>query len=201
VIKRDAFLYLDPKGKGEDFAQCRSCMMWTGTAGAHPLRCHIHGKGRKITGDHTCGYYVHGKPMPNGPIMRSVTPKESGLLKKEVRCENCKHFNSSASECGYFVKLNKTGGHALNVIVNYEGCCNAWEEDKMPADEIMGKYKKGTLQSSSGHKVTNPAQARAIAHSYAKKSKPKRRKKKGGISGMLQTRYGAEGGNSNPVNY
>ena len=40
----------------------------------------------------------------------------------------------------------------------------------MPASEIMHKFKHGTLKSSSGAKVTNPAQARAIAASYGNKS-------------------------------
>jgi hypothetical protein len=39
----------------------------------------------------------------------------------------------------------------------------------MPAAEIMRKFKAGTLKSGSGHPVTNPAQARAIAASYGKK--------------------------------
>lgn len=39
----------------------------------------------------------------------------------------------------------------------------------MPASEIMHKFKAGTLRSSSGQKVTNPAQARAIAASYGKR--------------------------------
>ena len=37
----------------------------------------------------------------------------------------------------------------------------------MPADEIMSKFKAGTLKSGSGRKVTDRAQAKAIAASYA----------------------------------
>lgn len=39
----------------------------------------------------------------------------------------------------------------------------------MPADEIMRKYKAGTLKSGSGGKVKNRKQALAIAASYARK--------------------------------
>jgi hypothetical protein len=37
----------------------------------------------------------------------------------------------------------------------------------MPADEIMSKFKSGTLRSGSGHEVTDREQAKAIAASYA----------------------------------
>ena len=37
----------------------------------------------------------------------------------------------------------------------------------MPADEIMSKFKAGTLRSGSGHRVTDREQAKAIAASYA----------------------------------
>lgn len=46
----------------------------------------------------------------------------------------------------------------------------------MPASEIMHKFKKGTLKSSSGKKVTSHKQAIAIAASYNKKSKGKKKK-------------------------
>ena len=37
----------------------------------------------------------------------------------------------------------------------------------MPADEIMSKFKAGTLRSGSDHRVTDREQAKAIAASYA----------------------------------
>lgn len=49
-----------------------------------------------------------------------------------------------------------------------------WEL-KMPASEIMHKFKHGTLRSGSGQKVTNPAQAKAIAASYGTKGHLKKR--------------------------
>lgn len=41
----------------------------------------------------------------------------------------------------------------------------------MPSSQVMPKFKRGTLKSSSGQKVTNPAQARAIAASEAREEK------------------------------
>lgn len=42
----------------------------------------------------------------------------------------------------------------------------------LPANQrgsvVMSEFKRGTLYSGSGHKVTNPAQAKAIAHSESK---------------------------------
>jgi len=58
----------------------------------------------------------------------------------------------------------------------------------MPAEEIMRKFKAGTLKSSSGQRVTNPAQARAIAASYGpKKKRPvvRRHVKKSKQTGMM----------------
>jgi hypothetical protein len=190
MIKRAAFLYFDPKGDAEErsrHAQCSTCMMWTSNAGANPLRCHIHGKKLRVHGDDTCGLYVHGKPMPKGPVMKLVSTKESGFLRHtEVRCENCAHFSPAQSRCGLYEQLNKLRRFELDADVHPQGCCNAWEEDDMPASEIMSKFKKGSLRSSSGHKVTNPAQARAIAHSYGSEGDKPKRKKKGKVSGMLR---------------
>jgi hypothetical protein len=42
----------------------------------------------------------------------------------------------------------------------------------------MKEFSKGTLKSSSGKKVTDPAQAKAIAMSESGQSKKKRRKRK-----------------------
>ena len=61
----------------------------------------------------------------------------------------------------------------------------AKKRKKLPAKEkvgvVMKEFKRGTLNSGSGQKVTNPKQAIAIALSEAKlskKKKPKAKKKK-----------------------
>lgn len=48
----------------------------------------------------------------------------------------------------------------------------------MPASEIMRKFKKGTLRSGSGGKVTDPEQAKAIAASYGEEEHKKKAKGK-----------------------
>jgi len=53
----------------------------------------------------------------------------------------------------------------------------------MPASEIMSKFKHGVLRSGSGQKVTNPAQARAIAASYGKGGHLKKKAKKRKLGG------------------
>lgn len=128
-LKRDVFLYMAPRGDGDDFAQCATCMMWTGTKGDQANRCHIHGPRIEITGDYTCGIYVHGKPMPGGKLMASVTPKESGLERRPVRCENCHHSRSwgGKANCGLFARLNEDLPTVfdLDTVIEPKACCNA----------------------------------------------------------------------------
>lgn len=45
------------------------------------------------------------------------------------------------------------------------------KEDKHKFGIVMDEFKSKRLYSSSGYKVTNPAQARAIAFSYTKKGR------------------------------
>ena len=44
---------------------------------------------------------------------------------------------------------------------------------KTKVQKVMGEYKRGTLKSSSGKKVTKRKQAVAIAHSEARRAKKK----------------------------
>ena len=120
-VKRDAFLYLEPKGK--DFAQCVTCRMWTGPDGN---TCSIMGK-TKVTGDMSCGLYVNGKPSSNlkGKEQSNVTPEQAGLVKRKVRCENCRSFDNGV--CMLFKTLNDSNTELfdLDEKVNVQGCCNA----------------------------------------------------------------------------
>lgn len=129
-VKRDAFLYMEPTGLGTLFAQCAKCMMWTGnTVGKNPQRCHIHGENKLVTGDMTCGIYVQGKPMPDGPIMKSVTPEESGLERRAVRCRNCRymHLAGLTHHCKLYEVLNLALPREfdLDTKIKPAGCCNA----------------------------------------------------------------------------
>lgn len=125
-ITRDAFLYLSPKEPKEQFAQCGTCMMFTGTG------CTILGK-TKVTKDMSCGLYVHGKPSPKlaGKEKSVVTPKEAGLVNRAVRCENCRAFDNGV--CMLFKTLNESNPDLfqLDEKVDDYGCCNA----QMPKSE------------------------------------------------------------------
>ena len=124
-VTRDAFLYMEPKHEKNRarFAQCATCHMWTGK---HKT-CMIHGKDLEATGDHYCGIYVEGDPMPQmaGKEMRLVTPKESGFGLGKTRCENCVSFSPSKTTCLAYTELNKNPQFALKTHVKPQGCCNA----------------------------------------------------------------------------
>jgi len=121
-VKEDAFLYLDPKPPKDKFAQCGTCMMFTGSS------CTIHGPGL-VKAEWSCGLYVHGKPMPDmkGEEHKAVTPKESGLVKEKVRCENCHSFNSETGACLMFQALNEVDElFDMRTTVHPQGCCNGF---------------------------------------------------------------------------
>ena len=125
-VTRDAFLYLEPKHEKNraSFAQCRRCHMWTSKK--HKI-CMIHGRDEEVEGGDSCGLYVEGDPMPEmaGKAMKLVTPKESGLVRQPVRCENCVSFAPAASTCKLYVTLNRNPHFALKTRVKPQGCCNA----------------------------------------------------------------------------
>jgi hypothetical protein len=122
-VQRDAFLYMDHKGDPETFAQCGSCIMFTGTG------CTIHSPDVKVSSDMSCGFYVHGEPElgKRGHEQKLVTPIESGLVKRQVRCENCSHVDSENKKCNLFAELNKLDPYKFNLKeeIDLYGCCNA----------------------------------------------------------------------------
>ncbi len=122
-IDRSAFLYFDPKAPKSRFAQCGSCMMFV----PDHERCTIHGPDVPVAAGSTCGLYVHGKPMPGAHVMCAVTPEESGLEHRKVRCENCAWFDAARSRCKLFGALNAMAPatFALDLRVEPQGCCNA----------------------------------------------------------------------------
>src|SRR5262245_34472356 len=121
-INRDAFLYLDPVRPLGSFAQCNTCRDWV----TGDRRCYIHGRKVTVPGTASCGFYVHGPVRPAGTSVYAwVTPEESGLVNREVRCENCKYLEEE-NVCGLFRKLN-TWHHEmfeLEETVDKHGCCN-----------------------------------------------------------------------------
>jgi len=120
-VKRDAFLYID--GKGADTGQCSSCKLWVKGADV----CIIHGMHVTIKGTASCGLYVPGKPVNAGLAQALVTPEESGLVERKVRCQNCRFAWSGATVCGLFQSLSERMPEIfdLDTKIEPQGCCNA----------------------------------------------------------------------------
>lgn len=129
-MKRSDLVYLDPKGKPEDFAQCRSCKMFIQSKGV----CSLLGMGVKINGGMSCTQYAFGKAdeIELAHVSKSFTQEEVGLVDREVRCENCEFFESSDNDCLLFKTLN------ISHKVNKHGCCNAQEaSDKKESNKKL----------------------------------------------------------------
>lgn len=124
-VKRDAFLYLDPEPGIDDFAQCSSCRDWV----EGDELCVIHGPRIVIPGTASCGFYVFGDPRSEGsPTYFWMSPRESGLVNRKVRCENCKWFGAEGF-CKFYHILNNEMPDIfdLETKVDAKGCCNANE--------------------------------------------------------------------------
>ena len=121
----ETFLYLNPEPNTPEFAQCATCRDWV----TGDNKCVIHGPHVTVTNTMSCGLYVWGPPQPEGtPTVAIVTTTESGLVDREVRCENCIHFDYAGnSTCNFFVTLNDTLSQIFEIDENVEpkGCCNA----------------------------------------------------------------------------
>jgi len=116
MTDNSVFGYQDPPGD----KQCGSCFMWS-----NDNRCMIHGK-RRVTKTMSCIYYVVGKNRLAGSLaVADLDPSETGLIDRQVRCENCKWFEDPT--CNLFVRMNKTGLFDLDTRVSAKGCCNAQE--------------------------------------------------------------------------
>ena len=122
-IKRNAFLYLEPDGDDEDFAQCEDCRMFLAEHGL----CSLHGKGVKIKPTMSCGFFTPGGPADESEmehVSKAVTPEESGLVDREVRCENC--ISYSAGRCQLYMMLNRMNptNFDCDPKVKKLACCN-----------------------------------------------------------------------------
>ncbi len=104
--------------------------------------CSLHGKGVKITGDMSCGLWVTGGPAKESEmehVTTAVTPKESGLIKANVRCINCEYYKTSDKECLLFEILG-----IEDHTVEANGCCNAWHGDGDKTEKKENPLKKYT---------------------------------------------------------
>jgi hypothetical protein len=144
-VERDAFLYLDPdKSPPATFAQCAPCRMFVPqeymSAKFKNDLCILHGSKVKVGEGYSCGFmcgWPTGKPNPDvmkdhaaeleKDIPGSVTPEESGLVERPVRCENCDYHEAEAGECGLYKMLNEKLPEvfSLEIRVDDHGCCNA----------------------------------------------------------------------------
>lgn len=137
-MTKATFLYLEPKSKTHNFAQCANCKMFI----ADHKVCSLHGKNVKIEPTMSCGLYVPGGPAVESELEHveaNVSPKESGLINAKVRCEHCEYYKKNESECLLFEIL---GVQDTKVIA--DGCCNAWHSDAI--DEKKEDTKRQTLK-------------------------------------------------------
>jgi len=123
-LKRDAFLYLEPTKDKAKFAQCATCMMFTGDANK---TCTIHGGDQEISSQGSCGLYVPGDNHTDmaGKEVKAVSAQQSGYVEREVRCENCSHYEPEESCCELYEYLNGLEAFNLDQSVQSKGCCNA----------------------------------------------------------------------------
>lgn len=143
-IKRDAFLYFDPKGDGENFAQCGTCNMFM----SKEKRCMILEKDLEVTEKDSCGVYVYGKPMEH----HTMTAKEAGFVRDVgVRCINCEYYDPGDSDCELFEKINEEcpDDFRLDTKVDPQGCCNAFIASK---PSLKNLRKKGAAMAKDYEK-------------------------------------------------
>jgi hypothetical protein len=115
---------MKPRHGGD--SQCGTCFLWI-----RSQKCYIHRPSDKITKEMACVYYLQGPPMsPAAKPASIVTPEESGLVDRQVRCENCKWYDDH--HCKFFEELNNlhgglAGEFKLDTRVDPRGCCTAQE--------------------------------------------------------------------------
>jgi len=123
MTDRSVFLYLDPAASDDD-KQCGTCWFWV-----RDDRCLIHRAHDIVKATASCCYHLYGPPHRAGVRpLGLTTPKESGLVDREVRCENCLWFDDD-SVCNLFELLNRKLPDVwdLDIKVKPKGCCNAQE--------------------------------------------------------------------------
>jgi len=127
-LTRDAFIYLPPNGD----KQCGTCRDFSPQ---HQL-CAIHGPNVKVVAGMSCGLYVEGEFHGAREIRTVVTPEESGLVDREVRCENCKWGGPEEYVCRLFRMLNQfmPDVFELDTEIEPKGCCNAQQPPEAETD-------------------------------------------------------------------
>jgi len=162
-ITRATFLYMDAKGpeKNEN-AQCETCKWFI----SDKDRCVQHGANDDIDEDDSCCLYVEGENSKGAEPLGLVTPEISGLVSRQVRCENCMFFDrhtERVEHCDLYTQLNRMMPNifSLDRYVNEYGCCNAQTPGKRdpaafgPLGPIMeeGEVNKATARINKARKL------------------------------------------------
>lgn len=118
-------LYLPPRGNKETFAQCGTCIHFLKKTG----QCYLLRPEDPITVQMSCSFYAQGTPAMEGKPTGRYTPKLAGLVDREVRCENCRFFDTKTEpreHCDLFTQLNRAFPKIfeLDRYVDAYGCCN-----------------------------------------------------------------------------
>jgi len=146
-ITRSTFLYFDSKPPKSKFAQCATCVHFL----RREERCELHGPDDDVDDDDSCGLYVHGEALGVHPLSL-VTPEQSGLVSRQVRCENCRFFDPDDEprvHCDLYTQLNRMlpALFELDRYVQAKGCCNA----QTPGKRNPAVFKPlGPLADDSG---------------------------------------------------
>lgn len=126
-IFRDAFIYLEPLAlkNDDDFAQCSSCVFF------HSVEetCAIHGKSIRVKSDASCDFYLNGLPNTVENFIADLDSRYTGLVRRQVRCENCRYSGSEATVCNLFKTLNEKLPELFDceTVIEPKACCNAQE--------------------------------------------------------------------------
>lgn len=140
-IGRDAFLYLEPVGDGDDFAQCGTCSFFGKD------HCALFTKDFTVAAEDSCGVYVPGKPLgEDTPALDLLSPEEAGFVRRQVRCENCYHGGSRTRDgeeehyCKLYANLNKQLPDIFDLkeVIRPKACCNA--QTPSPEKEALDCY-------------------------------------------------------------
>jgi len=117
---RETFLYTE--GEGDEYAQCGTCISFTGQ------RCLILGPDFKVDADDSCNLYAEGEPLKQlaGKEQTCLTPEEAGFVDRKVRCEHCASFDGKGI-CEFFVALNDKLPRLFDLQIDVDpyGCCTA----------------------------------------------------------------------------
>lgn len=114
-MDQSTFIYLNPQGTPDKFAQCGSCVNFTGKS------CLQFGSGSSVIAGGSCNLYSYGTPQPKlyGQEYGDMAPHLAGYVEREVRCINCHFYFGADSDCLLYKSLN------IPHKVNANGCCNA----------------------------------------------------------------------------